>query len=242
MRTIIKSITFVALICVALFGAYVLHQNGDFGRLFPDSTAGKDTVAQTDKNSNDNSSEKYKKKAKEKGPNAFVIPVVGKPSEVFVHENGFEYGKKRFEKQGVKETVKMDKNRVSQVSFRLTKDSELLYCTGPEDAKPFAEHQLTEDGAKYYFSGITWQNNIHPYLSSMAKWMKDNKKNVIVVVTFEYSDDADTAAEYVTLRAFSLEDLGKTLSVNTTFHQYAEDKALDYKTREYATVDTKAGN
>lgn len=239
MRTVIKSITFIALVCITIFGAYVLLHNGDFARFFPDKTAEKDTVAQTAENPNNNSSKENKKKAEEKGPNAFVTPEVGNPSEVFVHENGFEYGKKNFEKQGVNETVKMDKNRVSQVSFRLTKESALLYYTGPEDAKPFTQHQLTENGAKYYFAGTAWRENIHPYLSSLASWMNKNKKNVIVVVTFEYSNDADTAAEYVTLRAFSLEDLGKTLSVNTTFHQYAKDKALDYKTRDYATADTK---
>lgn len=239
MRTIIKSITFIALVCVTIFGAYVLYQNGDLTRFFPDNTAGKDTVAQSTKNHDNNPSKNTKKK---KDPKAFVAPTVGNPSEVFVHENGFEHGKENFKKQGVHETVDMDKGRVSQVSFRLAQDSVLLYSVGPEDTKAFTEHQLTENGATYCFAGTAWQQNMHPYLSSIAQWMKDNKTNVIVVVTFEYSDDKDTAAEYVTLRAFSLEDLGKTLSVNTTFHQYTKDKALDYKTKNYATAETKAGN
>lgn len=235
MKTVIRIITFIALVCVAAFGAYALYQNGDIARFFPDNTAGKDTITQNEENPNKNVSPQKD----EKHPNTFVAPNVGNPAEIFIHENGFEYGKTSFKMQGVNETVSSDKNRVKQVSFRLTKDKIPLYATGPADAKAFSEHQLTKNGAKYYFAGAAWRQNIHPYLHDISKWIRDNSTDVIVVVTFEYSKETDTAAEYVTLRAFSREDLGETLSVNTTFHQYADGQALDYKTRNYATAYTK---
>lgn len=239
MKTVIKSITFIALVCVVLFGAYVLHQNGDFARFFPDNTAGKDSLAHSTANTNENSPKKDTKKTKEKDPNAFVEPTVGEPNEIFVHANGFEYGKKNFEKQGFQETVKIDKGKVSQVSFRLTKENIPLYLMGPGDANAFASHRLTKDGPEYCFASTAWRKNMRPYLSSIYKWIIENKKDVIMVFNFEYSDDKDTAAEFITLRAFSLNDLGKALSISTTFHQYSDGGALDYKAREYATVTTK---
>lgn len=241
MKTVIKSITFIALICVAAFGAYVLQQNGDFARFFPDNTAGKDSLAHSTTNTNKSSPKKDIKKPKEKDPNAFVEPTVGNPDEIFVHANGFEYGKKNFEKQGFQEAVKIDKGKVSQISFRLKRENIPMYLMGPGDENAFSSHRLTKDGAEYCFASTAWRKNMRPYLSSIYRWIIDNKKDVIMVVNLEYSDDKDTAAEFITLRAFSLDDLGKTLSVNTTFHQYSDDGALDYKTREYATVDTKGG-
>lgn len=241
MKTVIKAITFIALVCVALFGAYVLQQNGDFARFFPDSTSGKDTLAHNTANPNKNPSPENSKKSKEGNPNAFVEPTVGNPDEIFVHEKGFEYGKKNFEKQGFQEAVKIDKGKVSQISFRLTRDNIPLYLMGPGNENAFSSHRLTKDGAEYCFASTAWRKNIRPYLSSIYRWIIENKKDVIMVFNFEYTDDTDTAAEYITLRAFSLDDLGKTLSVNTTFHQYSDGRALDYKAREYATVDTKGG-
>lgn len=241
MKTVIKSITFIALICVAAFGAYVLQQNGDFARFFPDNTAGKDSLAHSTANANKSSPKKNTKKPKEKDPNAFVEPTVGNPDEIFVHANGFEYGKKNFEKQGFQEAVKIDKGKVSQISFRLKRENIPMYLMGPGDENAFSSHRLTKDGAEYCFASTAWRKNMRPYLSSIYRWIIDNKKDVIMVFNLEYSDDKDTAAEFITLRAFSLDDLGKTLSVNTTFHQYSDDGALDYKTREYATVDTKGG-
>lgn len=233
MKTVIKIITFIALVCVATFGAYVLYQNGDLARFFPDNTARKDMVAQNTENPDTNSPKQND------NPNAFITPKVGNPDEIFIHENGFEYGKANFKMQSTNETVDSDKNRVKQVSFRLTKRNVPLYATGPDDTKAFSQHQLTNNGAKYYFAGTAWRQNMHPYLHDISKWINDNNTDVIVVVTFDYSKETDTAAEYVTLRAFSLADLGETLSINTTFHQYADGKALDYKTRDYATAETK---
>lgn len=233
MKTLTKIVTFIALVTLTIFGAYVLYIHGDFIKMLPSKINKNNIISNIANIHNQN------KNPKENPTSAFQEPKVGKPGEIFIHENGFEIGKNQFKTQTTKETVVMEKGRVKQVSYKTNKDSVFLYTIGQEDTKAFAKHKLTDNGEKYYFSGQAWEHNIHPYFSSIASWANENKQDVIIVIDFEYTSKDDIAAEYITLRAFSAKDLGKSLSVNTTFHQYADQKILDYKTLDYVREKPK---
>lgn len=230
MRYVLKIISLAGLIVLCIFGAAVIWQSNDLQRFLPQQTQETDPMQTPAQEPNTT-----------KNPDGDAVtfrqPVLyvdgqeyaGSCDVVYIHENGFEVGKKTYRDQTATPSVTYDEQgRLSGFSVRITPDTLLMYSVAPAEGAAFVNHEFADQAPLVPVTDHTWRDAMHPYLTNIASYVKESGNDVVMVINLEYDGENDRAPHYIDLKAFSVKDLGATCSVWATFYNYDPKQQVDY--------------
>lgn len=231
MRHFLRILSLVCACALAGFGIFVMHDSRDLAALLPVDTqtqidyVDKEVSATTDLEQNT--------------PVDLDAASNGDAALYYVHKSSF-VGHSAFDNASTSEKVTTDaQGRVSRIVYRLTPDDSMLYTTGPADnASVFAPHAFTSGGVEVGITAYAWRNAVHPLLTNITGWVAKAKSDAVVVIDLSYNSESEAYARYLTVRAYSPEDDGVALNVNTDVYNYDKSVQVDYETGATAASES----
>lgn len=221
MRHFLRILSLAGAIALAVFGVTTMQSSGDLAALLPASNT--TVVDYVDK--------EVEAPATNLTMNTPVdLSTTGDTNLYYEHSDGFE-GTAAFEHAATTEKVITDEQgRVSRIFYRLTPDNNMMYATGPSDNKSvFAPHAFTTGGTEIGITAYAWRNAVHPILSNIVNWVNKASSDAIVVIDLSYNEATEVYPRYIRIRAYSPEDDGVALNVNTDVYNYDKDIQVDYE-------------
>lgn len=231
MRHFLRILSLVCACALAGFGVFVMHDSRDLAALLP-----ADTQTQIDYVDKEVSAATN---LEQNAPVDLDAASNGDVALYYVHKNGF-VGHSAFDGASTSEKVTTDaQGRVSRIVYRLTPDDSMLYTTGPADnASVFAPHAFTSGGVEVGITAYAWRNAVHPLLTNITAWVAKAKSDAVVVIDLSYNSESEAYARYLTVRAYSPEDDGVALNVNTDVYNYDKAIQVDYETGTTAASES----
>lgn len=223
MRHLLRTLSLVCACALACFGIFVMHDSRDLAALLPQGAqtqvdyVDKQVEATTDLEMN--------------APADLKSASGDDDALYYVHEKGFT-GHSAFDNATTSEKVTTDaQGRVSRIVYRLTPDDSMMYTTGPSDnSSVFAPHSFTSAGVEVGICAYAWRGAVHPLLTNITSWVAKAKSDAVVVIDLSYNSESEAYARYITVRAYSPEDDGVALNVNTDVYNYDKTVQVDYET------------
>lgn len=170
----------------------------------------------------------------------FKLPKDLDQSLIFVHAGGFDFGKNKYTKTTVKEVNhKDDRDRLSE-KVLLFKPKEGLFNniglnTSVENA--IIRPKIKGTGQPLSITPYAWNKALKPYLNALTDYADKTQSDLVLVLIANYSDPTYTIPDYYDLKAFSLKDGGKDLSLWITIYNRPEEKLLNYETGAFLNDD-----
>ncbi len=222
MRHLLRTLSLVCAIALACAGVFVMHDSRDLAALLPQGQQTK--VDYVDKQVEATTDLEMNTPADLKASSG------DDDALYYVHEKGF-VGHSSFDNATTSEKVTTDaQGRVSRIVYRLTPDDSMMYTTGPSDnASVFAPHSFTSGGVEVGITAYAWRGAVHPLLSNITSWVAKAKSDAVVVIDLSYNSESEAYARYITVRAYSPEDDGVALNVNTDVYNYDKTVQVDYE-------------
>lgn len=223
MRHFLRILSLVCACALAGFGVFVMHDSRDLAALLP--TEKQTQVDYVDKEVSS------KTDLEQNTPVDLAATSNGDTALYYVHKSGF-VGRSAFDSASTSEKVTTDaQGRVSRIVYRLTPDDSMIYVTGPSDnASVFAPHAFTSGGVEVGITSYAWRSAVHPLLSNITSWVAKAESDAVVVIDLSYNSESEAYARYLTVRAYSPEDDGVALNVNTDVYNYDNAVQVDYET------------
>lgn len=231
MRHFLRILSLVCACALAGFGVFVMHDSRDLAALLP--TEQQTRIDYVDKEVSATTG------LKQNTPVDLETTSNADTALYYVHKSGF-VGHSTFDNASTSEKVTTDaQGRVSRIVYRLTPDDSMMYATGPADnASVFAPHAFTSGGVEVGITAYAWRSAVHPLLTNITGWVAKAQSDAIVVIDLSYNSESEAYARYLTVRAYSPEDDGIALNVNTDVYNYDKSVQVDYETGSTAASES----
>ena len=231
MRHFLRILSLVCACALAGFGIFVMHDSRDLAALLP--TEQQTQIDYIDKEVSATTN------LEQSTPVDLDAASNGDAALYYIHKSGF-VGHSAFDDASTSEKVTTDdQGRVSRIVYRLAPGDSMLYTTGPADnSAVFAPHAFTSGGVEVDITAYAWRNAVHPLLTNITGWVAKAESDAVVVIDLSYNSESEVYARYLTVRAYSPEDDGVALNVNTDVYNYDKAVQVDYKTGTTAASES----
>lgn len=250
-RFVIKNILILILLAMSVWGFKTLDGQGTITQIIAESPIyymmddkEREIIKKQIINSYaDENSELSEEQKQLIGINEYKKPDIAIPLDAYEHTNGLNHGKYLLKDITEQLSKKEDSSgRIISLSKKLTKTDSIMTVSEPlSDYEPdkITMVKLLNSAEVTNITSYIYKNAIEKYNSSITYFILKNNQPVIMQINLLYKNQKDRMPYLINYKAFSADDYGKSLNINTDFYNHIPKYKIDYEKFKLERVYTE---